>query len=179
MPGDGFAAVTGSVRFADCGFGPHLKIHANSQTEFGGASISVRISEGSMKKTTEQTHAFTLILSGLSGLTEAACDAFFVAGCNDALPGVLDGAVFLDFDRKAPSSRDAILSAIHAVESTALGVRVVRVESEGSRRIAAAINAALELRRHTRTAGEATGLCEFLESGRRGKIINGRVLKDQ
>ena len=72
------------------------------------------------------------------------------------------------------SRHEAILSAINAVEGAGVGARVARVEPEGLGRAAAAINAALELRRHTRTVGEATKLCELLESGRHKKSEDGR-----
>jgi hypothetical protein len=132
-----------------------------------------------MKKTAGRTHTFTLILSGLPGVTEAVSDALFEAGCDDGLLGESNEVVFLDFDRQAPSRREAILSAIRAVESAGIGARVVRVEPEELGRTAAAINAALELRRHTRSVGEATELCELLESGWRTQARNGRKSKSQ
>ncbi len=78
----------------------------------------------------QQEYSFTLILSGLFDLTEAVCDALYEAGCGDALLGVRDGVVFLDFDRRADSFQDAVLGAIADVEGAGLGARVVRVEPD-------------------------------------------------
>jgi hypothetical protein len=80
------------------------------------------------KQTRQQTYRFTLILSGISDLSEPVRDALFESGCDDALLGMRDGKVFLDFDRKAASFRDALLSAITDVESSGLEAQVVRVE---------------------------------------------------
>jgi hypothetical protein len=55
-----------------------------------------------------QVHDFTLVLSGIPGLTDAVCDALFEAGCDDA-----------------------VQSAIAAVEGAGIGARVVRVEPDG------------------------------------------------
>lgn len=71
------------------------------------------------------THSFTLILDVDPDHVEGPlADALFEAGCDDALLGVADGVVHLDFDREAPSLVDALSSAIGAVQST--GVRVLR-----------------------------------------------------
>src|SRR5262245_66171185 len=68
-----------------------------------------------------QTWTFTLVLSGVRELTGEVEDALFEAGCDDALLGSRDAAVYLDFDRQAPSFRDAVLSAIAGVETAGLG----------------------------------------------------------
>jgi hypothetical protein len=78
----------------------------------------------------QETFTFTLILSGVSGLTEEVADALFEAGCDDALLGIRDGVVFLDFDREAPSLREAALSAIADVEGAGVGAAVTRVEPD-------------------------------------------------
>ncbi len=83
-----------------------------------------------MSKTAKPTHPFTLILSGIAELSEDVCDALFEAGCADALMGIRDGVVFLDFDREASSFREAVLSAIAEVESAGIGVMVLRVEPD-------------------------------------------------
>jgi hypothetical protein len=72
-----------------------------------------------------QTCEFTLILSGLSEVTDEMTDALLEAGCDDALVGTRDGVVFLDFSREADSLRVAILSAIADVEKAGIGARVV------------------------------------------------------
>jgi hypothetical protein len=76
------------------------------------------------------TWSFTLVLSGVRALTDEVTDALFQAGCDDALVGMRDGAIYLDFDREAASFRDAVLSAIADVEKAGLGARVIRVEPE-------------------------------------------------
>ena len=53
-----------------------------------------------------------------------------------------DGVASLEFERTAPTLRDAILAAIREVETAGFGVRVLRVESEGAN-VIARINADL------------------------------------
>lgn len=77
-----------------------------------------------------QTHAFTLVLSGIRELNESVEDALYEAGCDDALVGMRNGVPFLDFDREAASLVDAIHSAIRDVERAGLKARVVRVEPD-------------------------------------------------
>jgi hypothetical protein len=78
----------------------------------------------------QETYPFTLILSGVSELTDELQDALFESGCDDALLGTRDGVVYLDFDREASSFREAVLSAIADVERAGVGARVVRVEPD-------------------------------------------------
>lgn len=80
------------------------------------------------KQTRPHSYRFTLILAGISDLSEEVRDTLFDSGCDDALLGRRDGKVFLDFDRKAASFRDALLSAITDVERAGLEAQVVRVE---------------------------------------------------
>jgi hypothetical protein len=77
-----------------------------------------------------QARSFTLVLSGLRDVTDQVTDALFEAGCDDALVGSQHGNVFLDFDREASSFREAVLSAIAAVEGAGIGAQVVRVEPD-------------------------------------------------
>jgi hypothetical protein len=77
-----------------------------------------------------QTHTFTLILAGVRELTDEITNALYEAGCDDALIGSRDGVAFLDFDREAPSFREAVLSAIAAVEKAGVEALVVRVEPD-------------------------------------------------
>jgi hypothetical protein len=76
----------------------------------------------------KQTHSFTLFLTGLSGLNDKLENALFEAGCNDALLGTCDGAVYLDFDREAPSFIQAVDSAIRDVNKA--GYQVAGIESD-------------------------------------------------
>ncbi len=86
-----------------------------------------------MSKTAKQTRSFTLILTGLAELSDDISDALFEAGCDDALIGIRDGVVFLDFDREASSFREAVLSAIADVEGAGIGATVLRVENVSNR----------------------------------------------
>jgi hypothetical protein len=87
-------------------------------------------------------HKFTLILSGVHELTPALADALYEATSGDIECNMRNGVAFLEFDRAAPTLREAITSAIRDVEQTGLGVRVIRVESEAAN-VIAQINAAL------------------------------------
>lgn len=76
------------------------------------------------------THTFTLVLTGIAAIDSEIEDRLFEAGCDDALLGIRDGVVYLDFDREAESLTEAILSAIENVEGAVLEVKVVRVEPD-------------------------------------------------
>jgi len=81
-------------------------------------------------------HKFTLILSGMSDLAPELANALYEATNGDIECNMRDGIAFLEFERTAPTLRDAITSAIANVEGAGLGVRVVRVESEAANTIA-------------------------------------------
>lgn len=68
-------------------------------------------------------HLFTLQVSGID--PEQNEDALYDAGCDDALIAVIDGTVYLDFDREAPSWDQAVESAKRDVERA--GGKVVGV----------------------------------------------------
>jgi hypothetical protein len=69
---------------------------------------------------------FTLIISGP---VDEHLDELFEAGCNDALFGEVDGVHYAEFDREAPAFRQAITSAMRAVNSVD-ELRVERIEPE-------------------------------------------------
>ncbi len=110
-------------------------------------------SVGSTPRSKKETCTFTLILAGVSRLTDKVQDALFESGCDDAILGSCAGIVSLDFSREADSFPKAIQSAIVNVESAGIGATVERIElDEGSiskrnRITVAAFNAILELRR--------------------------------
>lgn len=79
-------------------------------------------------KNESPTHTFVLILSEVAAPEENLERALFEAGCDDAILGTRDGVSFLDFDRKAPSFLDAVLSGIRDV--TQAGLQVARVEPD-------------------------------------------------
>jgi hypothetical protein len=74
-----------------------------------------------------RTHEFTLLVEGADLQNDAAQDALFEAGCDDATIGVTAGVQHLHFDRAARSLAEALVSAITTVEQAVPGVRVVRV----------------------------------------------------
>jgi hypothetical protein len=76
----------------------------------------------------EAEHEFTLVLDGISELTPEIFDALYEAGCDDATMSSRDGVVSLDFGRIAPTTKDAIISAIRDVQKANVGARVVQVE---------------------------------------------------
>jgi len=74
--------------------------------------------------------AFRLTVAGL-GLTDEQLDALFEAGCDDAAFSLeRDGTVFGSFDREAATQEDAVLSAIHDVQSADIDARVLRVTED-------------------------------------------------
>jgi hypothetical protein len=55
----------------------------------------------------ETEHEFTLILDGISELSQSIVDALFEAGCDDATITKQGGLVSMDFDRIAPTTEEA------------------------------------------------------------------------
>jgi hypothetical protein len=88
------------------------------------------------------TYTFTLILSGVSEITPELADALYAATHGDIELNMRDGVAFVEFERTAATLREAIITAIREVEEAAIGVRVVRVESEVAN-VIAKINADL------------------------------------
>jgi len=80
-------------------------------------------------------HEFTLILGGISKLTQAVDDALFEAGFDDSLVGVVDGNVFIDVNHRESDSLEAtVQQAIDDVDKA--GFNVLRVESDAANVIA-------------------------------------------
>ena len=79
-----------------------------------------------------EIYSFTLVLAPLDDVTEEMANALHDAGCDDALFGMSNGKPVLHFDREAPSYKQAIFSAIEAVEGCGLGFRVERVLPPGA-----------------------------------------------
>lgn len=71
-------------------------------------------------------YSFTVQVSGIDTKGERYEDALYRAGCTDALVAVIDGKLFLDFDREAPSYERAVASAREAIEEA--GGRVENIE---------------------------------------------------
>jgi hypothetical protein len=91
---------------------------------------------------TMKNHTFTLILSGVAEITPELADALYAATQGDIELNIRDGVAFVEVERKAPTLREAITTAIREVEQAAAGVRVMRVESEAAN-VIAKINADL------------------------------------
>ncbi|MDF1757330.1 MAG: hypothetical protein P1U74_03435 [Legionellaceae bacterium] len=77
-----------------------------------------------------KVYQFTLVLDGVDDETPNLEDALFKSGCDDALINYKNGTVYLDFDRESDNLEHAIISAIKAVESTDLGVKIISVAPE-------------------------------------------------
>ena len=82
-----------------------------------------------LTRQTVKEHEFTVILAGISQITEEAANALYVAGCDDGSPGSCDGLVSVDFHRDAPSLEEAIRSAIADIRNA--GFQVDRIEISG------------------------------------------------
>lgn len=74
--------------------------------------------------------SFSLTIEGADIMREAAQEALFEAGCDDATFGVSGGVQTADFDREASDFPEAVASAIRAIESTVSVARVVEVHRE-------------------------------------------------
>jgi hypothetical protein len=101
---------------------------------FGNQKMPQTLKKGAKLKAaagvTLRIYSFSLILQGASELTPEIADALYESGCDDALVGSRDGVLFADFDREAPSSAEAIISAVRQIESAGVGLTVVRVEPD-------------------------------------------------
>ena len=81
-----------------------------------------------------QTQEFTLILTGITEVTDDAADALFEAGCDDGSFASRDGVAFVMFHRDAATLREAIDSAIADVKKAGYGV--LRVETDDANTVA-------------------------------------------
>jgi len=71
---------------------------------------------------------FSLVVSDPVELTESVADSLYSAGCDDATPGMCNGALTLDFHREAPSLEEAIQTAIANVRKVGLGTARVEID---------------------------------------------------
>ena len=76
----------------------------------------------------EREHDFALVLTGITQLTPDIENALFEAGCDDGTLSMRLGVAFLTFSRKAPSLKDAVISAIHQVRRAGIEADVLRVD---------------------------------------------------
>jgi hypothetical protein len=70
-------------------------------------------------------YSFTVQVSGIDPSRDDYENRLFESGCADALIAVIDGTLFVDFDRDADSYENAVRSAVRSVE--AAGGNVVDV----------------------------------------------------
>lgn len=77
-----------------------------------------------------KNYNFLFVLSGISAPTENFEDRLFEAGCDDATLSFRNRIAFLEFDREAPSFKEAVISAIKQVETIDKAIVVERVEPD-------------------------------------------------
>ncbi len=75
------------------------------------------------------THEFSLVVAGVTELTEVVMHALAEAGCDDATPTMRHGLLTLDFSRVGPTFKDALLGAIADVLGSGLPARVIQVDA--------------------------------------------------
>jgi len=83
-----------------------------------------------MKQNNKKLYQFTLVLKNVDEDTSGLEDSLYEASCDDALINFRSGTVYLDFDRKAVSLEDAVVSAIKDVESSSVKAVVASVAPE-------------------------------------------------
>ena len=83
-----------------------------------------------MSRKKPESHSFVLLVEGIDAITAELEEALAAVGCDDALVGLRNGVVHLDFDRQAESVEAAVVSAIRDVESAGVHARVFRVEPD-------------------------------------------------
>ena len=70
---------------------------------------------------------FTVVLAGISEISDEAADALYEAGCDDGSPGSCDGVVSVDFHRDATTLEEAIQSAIVDIGKAGFGIKRVEI----------------------------------------------------
>lgn len=78
-------------------------------------------------------YAFTVILAGVTEMTEDLAEDLFVAGCDDGSPCSSEGVAAVGFDREADSLVQAIRSAVADVQKAGCRVARVMIEPEDLR----------------------------------------------
>ena len=76
------------------------------------------------------TYRFTVILAGLSEISDDLAEALFEAGCDDGSPWSSQGVAAVGFDREAESFEQAVRSAIADVQKAGCHVAWVKIEPE-------------------------------------------------
>jgi predicted DNA-binding transcriptional regulator AlpA len=78
----------------------------------------------------QKAFQFTLVLNNVHENTPDLEDSLYEAGCDDALVNFRNGTVYLDFDRKASSLEEAVISAIKDIQSSSVEANVASVAPE-------------------------------------------------
>ncbi|MFH1756079.1 MAG: DNA-binding protein [Candidatus Latescibacterota bacterium] len=81
-----------------------------------------------MTTTCEFEYDFTLLLDGVSEITDDIERSLSKSGCDDATLSARSGRLYLTFSRRAPSVKDAIVSAVNNVREADIGATVIRVD---------------------------------------------------
>lgn len=76
------------------------------------------------------TYRFTVILAGLTEISDDLANALFEAGCDDGSPWSSQGVAAIGFDREAESFEQAVRSAIADVQKAGCHVAWVKIEPE-------------------------------------------------
>src|SRR5271166_5248609 len=76
------------------------------------------------------TYHFTVVLAGLSEISDDLAEALFTAGCDDGSPWSSQGVAAVGFDREAESFEQAVRSAIADVQKAGCHVAWVKIEPE-------------------------------------------------
>ena len=74
---------------------------------------------------------FTIVLAGVSEVSDNVENQVLAAGCDDAFLSSCNGEVTLDFHREAASLEEAVLSAVRDLR--AVGYDVARTKKRGGR----------------------------------------------
>lgn len=82
-----------------------------------------------MSTLTEQKYRFTLLFDAIELTTEIE-NAIYEAGCDDCTIGIQGGQTHLTFARLAPTLKDAIATALRAVERAGLTIDLDHVQIE-------------------------------------------------
>jgi hypothetical protein len=92
----------------------------------GASSTVVLTKRNESMPATLKSFTFTLVLAGVTEITDDIANALYDAGCSDAGVGSCEGIVSIDFDREAESLSAAIGSAVADVERA--GFKVARID---------------------------------------------------
>jgi hypothetical protein len=85
-----------------------------------------------MRNSQMKTYEFDVVLKDVLEITDDDADRLFEAGCDDGTPACSRGAVWIHFDREAPSLEEAIRSAIAQVQAAGFKAAKVELDAESA-----------------------------------------------